>query len=138
MYSYHSTILSRIPFNRRLLRIKRKTSGLRLTLGVSTFVPKAHTPFQWEGLKPEAQTYLKQLRKKLEPQGIHVRPESYNWSVIQTLISTATWHCERQKGKKQGTCYINRRFVEKLVHFFRNPEHKNRSKTRAKTLKTCF
>lgn len=32
-----------------LLQLKKATPGLRFTLGVSTFVPKAHTPFQWQG-----------------------------------------------------------------------------------------
>ena len=70
-----------------LLRLKRRTSRLRLTLGVSTFVPKAHTPFQWNGVRPEARKSLKLLAKNLEPKGIQVRPESYGWSVIQALIS---------------------------------------------------
>ncbi len=70
-----------------LLRIKRKTSGLRLTLGVSTFVPKAHTPFQWYGVRPEAKKRLQLLTKRLKPHGINLRPESYKWSVIQALIS---------------------------------------------------
>ena len=30
---------------------------------------------------------LKSFQKKLHSQGIEFRPESYNWSVIQTLIS---------------------------------------------------
>ncbi|KGG13738.1 MULTISPECIES: B12-binding domain-containing radical SAM protein [Prochlorococcus] len=70
-----------------LLRIKRKTSGLRLTLGVSTFVPKAHTPFQWCGVRREADKRLKLLNKRLRPHGITVRAESYKWSLIQALIS---------------------------------------------------
>ncbi|ABX09767.1 Fe-S oxidoreductase [Prochlorococcus marinus str. MIT 9211] len=70
-----------------LLRLKRKTPGLRLTLGVSTFVPKAHTPFQWYGVRKEADKRLKLLAKKLKPNGINFRPESYGWSVIQALIS---------------------------------------------------
>lgn len=71
-----------------LLRaVKKAASGLRLTLGCSTFVPKAHTPFQWFGVNPEAEKRLKALQKQLRPQGIDVRPESYNWSVMQALIS---------------------------------------------------
>ncbi len=70
-----------------LVRIKRKTTGLRLTLGVSTFVPKAHTPFQWYGINPKANKRLKLLAKLLKPNGIYLRPESYGWSVIQALIS---------------------------------------------------
>ncbi len=70
-----------------LLRIKKQTTGLRLTLGVSTFVPKAHTPFQWYGVRPEASQRLKILSKRLKSKGICVRPESYRWSLIQALIS---------------------------------------------------
>jgi radical SAM superfamily enzyme YgiQ (UPF0313 family) len=70
-----------------LLALKTATPGLRLSLGVSTFVPKAHTPFQWEGVRPEAEKRLKLLAKRLKPKGIDLRPESYGWSVIQALIS---------------------------------------------------
>ena len=70
-----------------LLALRRATPGLRLSLGVSTFVPKAHTPFQWEGVRPEAEKRLKLLAKRLKPKGIELRPESYGWSVIQALIS---------------------------------------------------
>jgi len=70
-----------------LLALKKSTPGLRLTLGVSTFVPKAHTPFQWQGVRPEADKRLKLLAKRLKPKGIELRPESYGWSVIQALLS---------------------------------------------------
>ncbi len=67
--------------------VKKAAPGLRLTLGCSTFVPKSHTPFQWFGVNPEAKTRLKYLEKQLRKKGIDFRPESYNWSVIQALIS---------------------------------------------------
>jgi radical SAM superfamily enzyme YgiQ (UPF0313 family) len=67
--------------------LKTAAPGLRLTLGCSTFVPKAHTPFQWFGVNPQAEKRLKLLQKQLRPHGIDFRPESYNWSVIQALIS---------------------------------------------------
>ena len=70
-----------------LLELKQATPGLKLSLGVSTFVPKAHTPFQWQGVRPEAEARLKLLAKRLNPKGIELRPESYGWSVIQTLFS---------------------------------------------------
>ncbi|NJO44947.1 MAG: radical SAM protein [Oscillatoriales cyanobacterium RM2_1_1] len=68
-------------------QLKQAAPGLRLTLGCSTFVPKAHTPFQWFGVNPEAEKRLKILEKQLRPQGIEFRPESYKWSVVQALIS---------------------------------------------------
>ena len=67
--------------------VKKAAPGLRLTLGCSTFVPKSHTPFQWFGVNSDANKRLKWLEKKMRSQGIDFRPESYNWSVIQALIS---------------------------------------------------
>lgn len=67
--------------------LKKAAPGLRLTFGCSTFVPKAHTPFQWFGVNPQAEKRLKYLEKQLRREGIDFRPESYNWSVIQALIS---------------------------------------------------
>nr|WP_242023822.1 radical SAM protein [Nodosilinea sp. FACHB-13] len=70
-----------------MLRLKKAAPGLRLTFGCSTFVPKAHTPLQWCGVNREAEKRLKYLQKHLRSKGIDFRPESYNWSVIQALIS---------------------------------------------------
>jgi radical SAM superfamily enzyme YgiQ (UPF0313 family) len=67
--------------------VKKAASNLRLTLGCSTFVPKAHTPFQWLGVNKQAEKRLQFLQKQLKPQGIDFRPESYNWSIIQALLS---------------------------------------------------
>ena len=67
--------------------IRKAASGLRITFGCSTFVPKSHTPFQWFGVNAKANKKLKYLAKKMRSQGIDFRPESYNWSAIQALIS---------------------------------------------------
>jgi radical SAM superfamily enzyme YgiQ (UPF0313 family) len=67
--------------------LKREVLGLRMTLGCSTFVPKAHTPFQWFGVQPQAEKRLQRLQKQFRMMGLEFRPESYNWSVIQALIS---------------------------------------------------
>jgi radical SAM superfamily enzyme YgiQ (UPF0313 family) len=67
--------------------MKKAAPGLRLTLGCSTFVPKSHTPFQWLGVNRQAEKRLQLLQKQLKPQGIDFRPESYNWSIIQALLS---------------------------------------------------
>jgi len=67
--------------------VRKAAPTLRLTLGCSTFVPKAHTPFQWFGVDKQAEKRLQLLQKQLKPQGIDFRPESYNWSIIQALLS---------------------------------------------------
>jgi radical SAM superfamily enzyme YgiQ (UPF0313 family) len=70
-----------------LISLKKTAPGLRLTYGCSTFVPKAHTPFQWFGIDRQAEKRLQHLQKGLRPKGIDFRPESYNWSIIQALIA---------------------------------------------------
>ena len=70
-----------------LLRLKQATKGLRLTLGISAFVPKSHTPFQWMGFSKDAKKRLQLLNKKLRSNNIETRPESLGFSIIQTLIS---------------------------------------------------
>jgi radical SAM superfamily enzyme YgiQ (UPF0313 family) len=67
--------------------LKHQVTGLRFTLGCSTFVPKAQTPFQWDGVDPQAEKKLKYYQKRLQSLGIEFRPESHNWSVIQALLS---------------------------------------------------
>ncbi|MEG4325702.1 radical SAM protein [Microcoleus sp. herbarium5] len=67
--------------------IRKAVPGLRLTFGCSTFVPKSHTPFQWFGVNKDAEKRLKFLDKELRKLGLEFRPESYNWSVIQGLLS---------------------------------------------------
>lgn len=67
--------------------LKKAAPRLKFTFGCSTFVPKSHTPFQWYGVDTAAKKRLKLLQKRLHALGVEFRPESYNWSVIQALIS---------------------------------------------------
>lgn len=70
-----------------LKEIKTKNKGKKLTWGCSTFVPKAQTPFQYYGMDKAAEKKLKLLSKELHKAGIEFKPESYEWSIIQGLIS---------------------------------------------------
>jgi radical SAM superfamily enzyme YgiQ (UPF0313 family) len=56
--------------------LKKAAPGLRLTLGCSTFVPKAHTPFQWQGVNPEAEKRLKYLQKRCGPRALTFAPRA--------------------------------------------------------------
>lgn len=67
--------------------IRKQAPGIRLTFGCSTFVPKAHTPFQYFGVNKSADKELKRLGKAMGKIGVTFRPESYKWSVVQGLIS---------------------------------------------------
>ena len=92
-----------------MLSLKKAAPRLRLTLGCSTFVPKAHTPFQWYGVRPEAEKRLKRVEKALAREGIAFRPESYKWSVQQGVLSrgdrrlTAALLAARGQGDSLGT-----------------------------------
>ncbi len=72
---------------RLLSSLKRDHRRLRFTLGVSSFVPKAQTPFQWAPRDRRSGEKLEYVRKHLCRLGIEVRPESHNWSDIQALLS---------------------------------------------------
>lgn len=67
--------------------IKKAAPSLRLTFGCSTFVAKAHTPFQWFGCDKKADKVMKQMRKSFAKIGVDYRPESHKWSIIQSIIS---------------------------------------------------
>ncbi len=70
-----------------LLQLRKANPGLKLSFGCSTFVPKAHTPFQGYGVDAGAEKKLQFYTKQLGKAGIEFRPESYGWSVMQALIS---------------------------------------------------
>ncbi|MBX9724388.1 MAG: hypothetical protein K2X81_23465, partial [Candidatus Obscuribacterales bacterium] len=74
---------------RLMTEIKKKYRRLRIVFGVSSFVPKAQTPFQWNGRDKDCGKKLEFLRKRLAKIGISIRPESHNWSDIQTYLSRA-------------------------------------------------
>ncbi|APB33254.1 Fe-S oxidoreductase [Gloeomargarita lithophora Alchichica-D10] len=67
--------------------LRKIAPRLRLTLGCSTFVPKAHTPWQWLGVNPQAEKRLQFLSKHLGKLGVEFRPESYKDSLVQAVIS---------------------------------------------------
>lgn len=70
-----------------MAKLKKKHKRLKFVFGVSSFVPKAQTPYQWSGRDKDCQRKLEFIRKNLSKLGIEVRPESHNWSDIQALIS---------------------------------------------------
>ncbi|HEY9784146.1 MAG TPA: radical SAM protein [Candidatus Obscuribacterales bacterium] len=72
---------------RLMTALKKKHKRLKFVLGLSSFVPKAQTPFQWASRDRECGDKLEYVRKKLAAKGIEVRAESHNWSDVQTLLS---------------------------------------------------
>lgn len=72
---------------RLMAQLKRSHRKLKIVFGLSSFVPKAQTPFQWFGRDRLCKRKMGYLVKHLAKLGIEVRAESHNWSDIQALLS---------------------------------------------------
>ncbi len=72
-------------------RIKAANKGFELTLSVSSFIPKAHTPFQWakKADSKELDVKLTHLKNEISKLGINMRPTSVDWDLIQSILSRA-------------------------------------------------
>jgi len=72
-----------------LAKLKKENKAFKLTLSISSFVPKAQTPFQWarreDGrILQEKSDYL---RKELAQNKILFKPTSIKWDYIQAILS---------------------------------------------------
>jgi radical SAM superfamily enzyme YgiQ (UPF0313 family) len=69
--------------------IDKKQTGCRLTLNISTFVPKAGTPFQWLPMAktPVLNQRLSRIKNALMPKGIKIKAESPAWSQVQGVLA---------------------------------------------------
>ena len=67
----------------------RKAFGGTVTLSVAPFVPKPHTPFQWEPMAPEAllRSRIRKLQALCGRAGVHAVAESPKWARVQALLS---------------------------------------------------
>ncbi len=70
-------------------RLDRKQSGIRITLNVAPFVPKAGTPFQWLPMASldMLNQRLAMLSSTLPLKGIKLNEESPAWSQIQGVLA---------------------------------------------------
>jgi radical SAM superfamily enzyme YgiQ (UPF0313 family) len=61
----------------------------RIAINATPFVPKAHTPFQWEGMIPTKVMRKRQrtIHKALARHGIDVRADSPDWAEVQAVLS---------------------------------------------------
>lgn len=69
-------------------KICRKRRG-RINVSVATFIPKAHTPFQWEGQisLQTSQQKIDWLRKQLRIPGVHFKWQNPAVSLIEGLMA---------------------------------------------------
>ncbi len=74
-----------------VLRLGRRIAGRRVEVrvGVSTFVPKPHTVFQWEPLVEEeaARRRLALLRQQVRGRGLHLGWNDYRATRIEALLA---------------------------------------------------
>lgn len=67
----------------------RKRFKRRIAINATPFVPKAHTPFQWEGMT-EVGTIRKRQKSifsALARHGVDVRADSPDWAEVQAVLS---------------------------------------------------
>ena len=86
---------------RLMTELKKAHPKLKFVFGLSSFVPKAQTPFERRGRDRKVKKKMEYLRKHLAKAGIDVRPESHNWSDIQALLS---------RGDRRLTDVVNKVF----------------------------
>jgi len=67
----------------------RKRFKRRIAINATPFVPKAHTPFQWEGMTPvdELRRRQKRIHTALARHGVDVRADSPDWAEVQAVLS---------------------------------------------------
>ncbi len=70
-------------------RMERGRRRGRVIVGLTPFVPKAQTPFQWLAMAPAAvlQERLARIKAALRPRGIEVRAESVGWATVEGVLA---------------------------------------------------
>jgi radical SAM superfamily enzyme YgiQ (UPF0313 family) len=60
-----------------------------IAVNIAPFVPKAHTPFQWEAMADArvVKRRLKQVESALRKQRVQVRSDSPDWAIVQAVLS---------------------------------------------------
>jgi len=89
--------ISRAVLNTWKRYARNKSRGVRITVSTSCFVPKPHTPFQWEAQVPMGE-YLR--RVELLRGAIQTKAITYNWhSPDQGFVEAVLARADRRVGK---------------------------------------
>ena len=67
----------------------RKRFKRRIAINATPFVPKAHTPFQWESMTPVdvVRQRQKHVHQGLARHGVEIRADSPDWAAVQAVLS---------------------------------------------------
>jgi radical SAM family uncharacterized protein len=80
-----------VDLSKAVLHEGRKIHGNRATVnvGVSTFIPKPHTPFQWVSMDTQDQIYAKQrlLKDQVRGGGLHLRWNNPKETLFEGFLS---------------------------------------------------
>ena len=70
-------------------RIKQENKGFDISFGFSSFVPKPHTPFQWQGRESTKSLEEKSnfLKKEFHKIGVPINISSIKWDYWQAVLS---------------------------------------------------
>jgi radical SAM family uncharacterized protein/radical SAM-linked protein len=68
---------------------------VNINIGVSAFVPKPHTPFQWLGQLPYKELRIRQdfLRKALRRRGLNFKGQHIEFSIIESVFARGDISC---------------------------------------------
>ncbi len=88
---------------RALAEARRARGSAQINVSISTFIPKAHTPFQWEPMCSIEEIGRKQqyLRRNLQRQGINVRWADSRLSLLEGVFARG----DRRLGKVLEIAY---------------------------------
>jgi hypothetical protein len=81
--------VSRVVSVAREATPKAERGGLRVAVSVSTFVPKAHTPFQWDGQLPFSDVRRRQemLRDAMPRRGVELSFHDAESSLLEAVLA---------------------------------------------------
>jgi radical SAM family uncharacterized protein/radical SAM-linked protein len=75
----------------KALKIAKRHTGrfLNINIGISPFVPKPHTPFQWYGQRPPEELKRKKeyLKERLTKKGFNIRGHDVEMSLLEAAFS---------------------------------------------------
>lgn len=82
-------LVSRVLYTAREATPKAERGSLRVAVSVSTFVPKAHTPFQWAGQIPSAEVRRRQqvLRDAMPRKGVELSWHDADVSFLEAVLA---------------------------------------------------
>jgi radical SAM family uncharacterized protein/radical SAM-linked protein len=74
---------------RALAEARRARGSAQINVSISTFIPKAHTPFQWEPMCSIEEIARRQqiLRRGLQHQGIHLKRSDPRLSLLEAVFA---------------------------------------------------